>query len=303
MAFERDKSHEELGVDINKKFRVTEGDGSFDKGDILKFVQKGNCYSYIDFFERISDGEQHAFFWKYLEYAEEEPKNSKVKVGEIYRIKNKTKCWTVSHFKGVYIKVIEKEGHFFHYNILDKNKKYVGKCEVCLDEHDLELAKEEKIAIHCKTQEEYNAVAQHMIYKGWKQQEVGDGWNLFLKRTCIKYCDNFDYHSTDAYKNEGYTIKPASYVLGEKLPSTESNFVPGALTSENLEEAYISITKQRQYHYQSLPYLIGWDYGKEEPKTLIKPKKKLMTKLTQLAKSILDPATKALIRAEFLAKK
>lgn len=88
MPFEANKTIKELGIDITRKFRVTEdcGSGHYNKGDIFEFYgEDGSC---APKFKRISD-----YITKYislykLEYADEPCSDTppKFKVGDSVRI-------------------------------------------------------------------------------------------------------------------------------------------------------------------------------------------------------------------------
>lgn len=76
-------------------------------------------------------------------------------------------------------------------------------------EFDFEKFKEEKIAVHCKIQEEYDDfIAECDIYN---IRFFGDstGYKYFLDHqdmTCLSFADRLSYGNWDFYKKEGYTI-------------------------------------------------------------------------------------------------
>ncbi len=212
MAFEKGKTIKELGIDINRKFRVIKSESYFyfDEGDILEWRKEEN--SACPQFKRLSDGKVGWHRLENLKYAEEEPK---FKVGDKVKVK---KTGKVSHcFKvGSTVEMVE---------LYESDRgKFIGKSEnggnrvkqiICYE--DLELAEPEKIAIDCETKEELDAVIEHMInVKKWKPSS--DSFRNSYKDSggCIDYHDEFVVVSKATQEDEGYTIKSASYVLGEK---------------------------------------------------------------------------------------
>lgn len=70
----------------------------------------------------------------------------------------------------------------------------------------------EKIAIHCKTQEEYDQLMEICEKKGWKRRNglspkiQPNVWIYYKDQTTVDYCEFFQYTHKCWYKNTWYKI-------------------------------------------------------------------------------------------------
>lgn len=283
MAFEERKTIEELKIDTSRKFRVVkkdsrtgDSDSLFEIGDIVELIKDDN--SDLPWFNKVGDNEDpegYPISLYKLEYAEEEPK---FKVGEKVKFNGKS-GYCGNYQYGIISKI--QPCSFYDYTV-DCYLENGDKVDLGHQSREIEPFEPEKIAIHCKTQEEYNAVVKHYWSKGYegcghKKDNfiAGGGANNTI---CVEKRKRIGFAGKKYFEVEGYTIKPASYVLGKefngdgiktefKLPEFAyhkplSSFKESGAVWRN--KYFERIIKEFRSEYPGYPLssFVGWDYGK-----------------------------------------
>ena len=71
---------------------------------------------------------------------------------------------------------------------------------------------DEKIAIHCKTKDQFIEVLKIFEKKGWKWNSGNnplygiDFWNRYKEKTCIEYKDEFVFAYKELYRERAWKI-------------------------------------------------------------------------------------------------
>ncbi len=76
-----------------------------------------------------------------------------------------------------------------------------------------------KVAIQCKTKNEFKFLMQLYDKRGWKWYD-GDSptknidlWNQYKQNTCVEFSDRFTYSTINYFKKEGFKIFELDKIL------------------------------------------------------------------------------------------
>ena len=101
---------------------------------------------------------------------------------------------------------------------------------------------ENKRAILCKTQEEFNGVLEIFEKKGWKwcnkenPTSLKSEWNKYNINTCLSYENNFTICNKESYVHDNYTILSFEQFLEEELKNNLT--INKTMENDNLKKEF-----------------------------------------------------------------